>query len=114
MYVCLCVHVCVSPMHVHMNKCIHTRTSDSIRRIFFEEESLNLSLKGWIRINQAPNWERYIQVVQEEDSAGRGKKGHTDGLKVEEGTMSQEMLADSKVWKVKKKDSFLEGLEGTS
>lgn len=114
MYVCLCVSVCVSPMHVHMKKCMYTHTSDSIRRIFFGEGSLNLSLKGWIRINQAQNWERYIQVEQEEDSGGRGKKGHTDGLEVEEGTMSQEMLAGSTVWKVKKTDSFLEGLEGTS
>lgn len=86
---------------------VHAHSSESTRR-FFRESSLNLSLKGQIRINQAKKGERYFWV-QEENSGWREKKGHTAGLKVEKGTEGQEILAGSTVWK-RKENRFSPGV----
>lgn len=40
---------------------VHASISESIRR-FVIERSLNLSLKGWIRINRAKKGERHFQM----------------------------------------------------
>lgn len=81
-------------------------TTQSSRR-FFRESSLNLSLKGQIRMNQAKKGERYFWV--QENSGWREKKGHTAGLKVEKGTEGQEILAGSTVWK-RKENRFSPGV----
>lgn len=113
-FVCACMCLTHACTHEQMYAHMHTNTSDSIRRIFFGEGSLNLSLKGWLRINQAQKWERYVQVVQEEDSEGEGRKATLMVWRERKGQWAKKCWQALKSGKWRKQIPSSKGLEGIS